>query len=100
MEVFIQQDKGCVNKVTQNDMAMSPLYCAAMDGRTSVVRVLLQHGAVVSLADVNGVTPLMAACAGNHVDCGLLLLDNDAPIEQCTLKGYAVLLRDCFIVFS
>ncbi len=37
-------------------------------------------------------TPLMAACAGNHVDAARLLIDGDAIIEQATLAdGYTAL---------
>ena len=51
---------------------------AAAHGHTAVLRLLLQHGATVDLADCNGFTPLYCACANGHADAVQLLIAGNA----------------------
>ncbi|XP_035682998.1 poly [ADP-ribose] polymerase tankyrase-2-like [Branchiostoma floridae] len=50
--------------------AKAPLHAAAMNGKTEVVDLLVQHGATLDIQDPDGFqeTPLMNACRYNHVD--------------------------------
>ncbi|XP_035682100.1 poly [ADP-ribose] polymerase tankyrase-2-like isoform X3 [Branchiostoma floridae] len=48
--------------------AFAPLHAAAINGKTEVVDLLVQHGATVDIRDGFQNTPLMRACNYNHVD--------------------------------
>ena len=50
------------------------LWFAARDGYTVVCKALLEGGADPTLADVDGLTPTLAAALYGHVDTALLLL--------------------------
>ena len=63
---------------------------ACQDGKFSVVRALLSAGASPDLA-VDGVTPLMAAVYGNHVDTMEVLLKADVSLEATTADGDSAL---------
>ncbi len=54
VDTLVLFDKTCLDMPTQDDAKLTPLYLAAMDGRTSVVKSLLQRGASPILADANG----------------------------------------------
>ncbi|KFY82736.1 hypothetical protein V500_10357, partial [Pseudogymnoascus sp. VKM F-4518 (FW-2643)] len=53
---------------------MTPLYAASWKGNIDVVKVLLEHGADVAVANINGVTPLNAASDSGHIDVVKTLL--------------------------
>ncbi|XP_035682121.1 myotrophin-like [Branchiostoma floridae] len=55
--------------------AFAPLHAAAINGRTEVVDLLVQHGATVDIRDSCQNTPLMRACDHNHVDTVRRLLE-------------------------
>ncbi|XP_078601054.1 uncharacterized protein LOC144876044 [Branchiostoma floridae x Branchiostoma japonicum] len=55
--------------------AFAPLHAAAINGRTEVVDLLVQHGATVDVRDRCQNTPLMRACDHNHVDTVRRLLE-------------------------
>lgn len=59
----------------------TPLLRAAKAGDLPVMRLLLEHGALVDLANSQGVTPLMAAAGDGHIHeptRGLLRTEDDA----------------------
>ncbi len=58
----------------------SPLVLAVMNGRTEVVRILLQHGAKVDPKDNTDLVPLGLACQGGHEQITSLLLAANAQI--------------------
>src|SRR5882672_594132 len=51
---------------SRNRIGDTALISACKKGLTPMVRVLIDHGANVSQADVQGVTPLMAAAFGGY----------------------------------
>ncbi|XP_078601053.1 ankyrin repeat domain-containing protein 16-like [Branchiostoma floridae x Branchiostoma japonicum] len=55
--------------------AFAPLHAAAINGRTEVVDLLVQHGATLDVRDRCQNTPLMRACDHNHVDTVRRLLE-------------------------
>lgn len=67
-----------------NDVKFSPLLVAARNGRTDVVRILLDEGVNVDSIGSWGQTPLMETAWGGHVDTANLLLSRGADI----LRGY------------
>ena len=59
------------------------LQFAAKHGKLDDVLQALVLGARIDLANKTGVTPLMYACRGNHLDVAQLLLDWGASIDAC-----------------
>ena len=87
-------------------MAMLPIFCAlahgdeglelrtaARDGDFKKVQELLNKGADVDAKDENGVTALLEAYGGGHIEIMKLLLENEADIESQDLrKGVTILM--------
>ena len=56
-------------------------------GSLSVVRLLVNHGASIELADENGNTPLHYACIGNHFELARFLLNTCANVFATNSSG-------------
>jgi ankyrin repeat protein len=68
----------------------TPLHCAAWKGHPEVVRVLLDHGADVTLENNNthwGGTPLHAAAHGNQKAVAELLIAHGADVQGRSFNG-------------
>jgi len=69
----------------------TPLYSAAREGHTEIVRMLLTHGqadANLALAD-DGFTPLHAAAENGHTEVArMLIMDGRAEIDQPDAAGW------------
>lgn len=74
-----------------NRGGLSPLMYAARDGRIEVMRVLLQAGAAVDLADPDGSTPLILALMNGNWDAAKLLVEAGADVNQWDWWGQAPL---------
>jgi ankyrin repeat protein len=74
-------------------LALAPraLFFAAQEGRTGVVKILLQHGASPDVMCEGRFSPLMAAACGNHVAVMSLLVAHDVSLESATDEGDAAL---------
>jgi ankyrin repeat protein len=83
---MLVHDPTLISCTTTDDAHLLPLFLAALEGRSTVAMALLNAGAMPTITDPNGFTPLMAACSRNHVSIAAMLVDRDAPLEQCTLK--------------
>lgn len=59
---------------------------------TSWLRFLISKGADPSIADRQGVTPLMHAALLNYVDGAQELLDDKAPVDQVNRRGETALI--------
>lgn len=66
---------------SKNDASRTPLSFAAETGDFAAVRLLLEKGAQLEIADQDGLTPLLWAADNGHVAIVLLLLDKGARIE-------------------
>lgn len=86
----IAQDKRRVNAL-QEDTNRTYLMCAAIKGRTQVVRVLLERGARVGIKASTGRTALMLAVTSGHRETAQLLLDHKAKINDEDHNDYTVL---------
>lgn len=60
---------------------MTPLLYAARDGRSDSVKLLLDAGAKIDLADANDVTPLLTALLNGKLPAAKLLLDRGANVN-------------------
>ncbi|XP_030849581.1 ankyrin-3-like [Strongylocentrotus purpuratus] len=98
--------KGANPNSVDND-GITPLHVASQEGHLDVVECLVNEGADVKKVANNGmtvlnvalergrvditlkgVTPLMAAARGGHLDCVRLLLENNADIETVDAEGW------------
>jgi ankyrin repeat protein len=68
-----------------------PLHMAAVSGNMPVVRVLLDHGALLDVPDNYGQTPFLIACGGGWTDIAKLLLKRGANYKLRTGGGEAAL---------
>jgi uncharacterized protein len=66
---------------SRNRLGETALVVALKRERPDIARALIEAGADVNLAALNGVTPLMAAAFGGHVDIAKLLLDRGARVD-------------------
>ncbi|KAF6823075.1 ankyrin repeat domain-containing protein 52 [Colletotrichum plurivorum] len=67
----------------------TPIYAASMNGHLEVVKVLLEKGADVSVANTNGWTPLHSASTSSngHLDVVKILLEKGADVLVATNDG-------------
>jgi len=64
---------------SKNDQGMTPLHLATLGGTSDLVRLCIQHGAQLDVADeCFRNTPLHFACCCNHVDVARILLEAGA----------------------
>ena len=66
---------------------MTPLLYAARDGRVAIARRLIEAGADVELAEVNGIRPLLMAALNNKMDVARLLISRRADINADDFWG-------------
>src|SRR5690606_15864380 len=59
-------DRGCDQLLVQGT---TPLIRAAKTHEFEAVRMLIEHGAIIDLPQLVGITPLMAAAGGGSWDC-------------------------------
>ncbi|XP_060597141.1 protein phosphatase 1 regulatory subunit 27-like [Ruditapes philippinarum] len=70
-----------------NDVGLTPLHQAVLDGNESAVRLLVAHGADINKQDDDSWTPLHAACAEGYADIVAFLLDSGADKTILTEDG-------------
>ncbi|MES2625988.1 MAG: ankyrin repeat domain-containing protein [Pseudomonadota bacterium] len=66
---------------------MTPLLYAARDGRLEEARLLLENGADLEVAEVNGIEPLLMATLNNQLEVANLLLDHGANVNVDDFYG-------------
>ncbi len=71
----------------------TPLHYAAFEGRTEVVKYLIEKGADKNDLAPNGYTPLMLAARGGHLAATETLLHEDADLYVKGPKGETALSR-------
>ncbi len=86
---LLKEDSKRVNARTPG--GATPLLRAAIRGQSAVVKILVENGADVNLAQGDGWTPLHAAvCDGNdaaHIEITRLLLEHGAKMEAPQQAG-------------
>ncbi|KAF5863325.1 hypothetical protein ETB97_010325 [Aspergillus alliaceus] len=71
----------------------TPLSWAAQEGRTSIVKLLLQRETTVDDMDAKGRTPLSRASENGHEAVAELLIGNGADVNVCYNNGWTPLLH-------
>ena len=59
------------NVNAQNSTGMTPLMFASIQGHCEIVRVLLQHGAIVNIVDKKDYCAMAHAAKNGHLEVGL-----------------------------
>lgn len=89
---LIEKDPSCVN-ARSHGLKITALHAASQHGRSDIVTLLLSHGAIVDVTDIQGFTPLMNAVIYNHFDIVRNLLNNGAdPNHQNQMDQFPLLL--------
>lgn len=80
-------NKADVNLKGSDSDGQRPLHAAARDGKTSLVQLLINHGADVNAPDNNGVTPLHSAVIADALPAAKLLLASKAEVDAQNKSG-------------
>lgn len=72
---------------------MTPLWCAAVSGKLSVIRCLVNHGADINAVSDTGSTPVRSACFMTHLDIVQYLVENGADILKANYNGGTCLIN-------
>ena len=76
----------------QHEVSASEQLCvAAASGQTNLARSLIQHGADVNGTDKNGLTPVMLAVLGGHLDTAVQLALAGADLSRGDQQGHTAL---------
>lgn len=72
---------------------VTPLWCASVAGKLSVVRCLVEHGANVNSVSDTGSTPVRSACFMTHYEIVTYLVENNADILKPNYNGGTCLIN-------
>jgi ankyrin repeat protein len=80
---------------SKDDIGISGIHIASMNGNMEVLKWLVDHDASCSIRDIDGMTPLHYACENNHVDIALFLVRNGADTSVRNKAGLTSLHYVC-----
>ncbi|XP_015911207.1 protein fem-1 homolog A [Parasteatoda tepidariorum] len=72
---------------------VTPLWCASVAGKLSVVKCLVEHGADVDSVSDTGSTPVRSACFMTHYEIVVYLVTNGANILKPNFNGGTCLIN-------
>lgn len=72
---------------------VTPLWCASVAGKLSVVKCLVEHGANVNSVSDTGSTPVRSACFMTHYEIVVYLVSHDADILKPNYNGGTCLIN-------
>ncbi|KFM80845.1 Protein fem-1-like protein, partial [Stegodyphus mimosarum] len=72
---------------------VTPLWCASVAGKQSVVKCLVEHGADVNSVSDTGSTPVRSACFMTHYEIVVYLVLNNADILKPNYNGGTCLIN-------
>lgn len=78
VQLLLNQDCDALDKMSSTKL--SPLHCAAKEGKLEVVKLLLERGASLNVQNSYGHTPLMLAVSEDYIDVVRLLVDAGADL--------------------
>ena len=90
-------DKGLEYSINIQDQdGNTPLHLASKIKNIEIIKLLLDHGAIVNIQNISGDTPLHIACSKGNADIEIikLLLHNDC-INQKNSRGFTPLFISC-----
>ncbi|GAB0097965.1 Protein fem-1 homolog CG6966 [Sergentomyia squamirostris] len=90
------EQSGCVTFDGETIEGAPPLWCAAAAGHTSIIRLLVKHGANVNSTTRTNSTPLRAACFDGHFEIVKYLVSYGADIEVANRHGHTCLMIACY----
>ena len=80
-------DSGLFDVNQGNPEGFTPLICAARKGHSNIVRIILERGANLSIANDCGFTALHVSSQHGHIVVVKILVEAGAPLEATTLVG-------------
>ncbi len=90
---FILEEAGYIDINIQDGFGRTPLRWAAEEGHSGIVRLLLEHGANVEIADIGHRTPLHIVASQGDEPMARLFLEKGANTEAADLSGETSLLK-------
>lgn len=72
---------------------VTPLWCAAVSGKLSVIQCLLHYGADINAVSDTGSTPVRSACFMTHLEIVQYLVENGADINRANYNGGTCLIN-------
>ena len=76
-----------INHNVNSEYNQTPLHTASLNGRTPIVKLLIDSGALVNSADKIGFTPLHMAAQEGHLDIAQLLVNSGARTDATQMSG-------------
>lgn len=73
--------------------AVTPLWCAAVSGKLSIIKFLLAKGADINAVSDTGSTPVRSACFMTHLEIVQYLVENGADINRPNFNGGTCLIN-------
>lgn len=70
-----------------DESGSTAVHKAAANGHMDVLKLLIQHGGDVELADISGCTPLHTAARNGHLTCVKYLVSQGADFRMKSKKG-------------
>lgn len=85
LETILRRLRAGADVNARDGFGLTPLICAAANGKTAIARVLIEHGADVNAADEHGSTALFYFIARADAEGANLVLDHgaDARVDGC-----------------
>lgn len=72
---------------------VTPLWCAAVSGKLSVIKLLVQHGADINAVSDTGSTAVRSACFMTHLEIVEYLVENGADTNRPNYNGGTCLIN-------
>ena len=76
-----------VNHIRNPEYNDTPLHMASLNGRTPIVKLLIDNGALVDSKSRNGFTPLQIAAQEGHLATARLLVNSGARTDAAQRRG-------------
>ena len=76
-----------INHNVNSEYNQTPLHTASLNGRTPIVKLLIDSGALVNITDKIGFTPLHFAAQEGHLDIARLLVNSGARTDATQIQG-------------